>query len=567
MSRRAEAIRVVLGFACLAVLLTWPLAAHVRTRVPGDLGDPLLTAWTLAWDADRLLHGLRGVFDAPNFFPYRHTLLYSDHLLGIALFTAPLQWLSRNPVAVYNAAFLASFVFAAAAMYLLARELTGHAGAAVVAALSFACDPFRISHLAHLQWLMTGWLPLGLWAMHRYFATGRAALLWVSTACYLLQSLTASYFTYFGALPFATVFVAEAWRGRLPRRGVRDLAVAAAFVLIVMAPIAKAYYQVRADYGLRRAPGEIAEQSADVADYFSAPPLDRVWRGMGSGRGEHELFPGAVTMALATIGAVACRRRPAVRTYIALAVLAFLLSLGPAPSAWGRHLGPGPYALLLRIVPGLDGLRAPARLHVVVQLALAALAAFGAMTLADRTGRQAVAAAILGAAIVIEGAAVPIPTAPFDRFGGADRDAYAYLRGLPPGAAIELPTSVDRPDPEFTYQYMTLVHRHPVVNGHSGYLSPLLMFLGGGHSPLNDLDHVGDAVAMLRAIGVRYAVLHRAAFDDADAVAAWARALENRKQVLSVRTFGATDVVAFVPGDPVPFLDDARLQVVPASAI
>src|SRR5256714_14497982 len=102
MRKRAEIVRVVLGFAALAVAYTFPLILNLRSHLPNDLGDPLLSAWTLAWDADRIRHGLRGVWDAPNFFPYRHTLLYSDHLLGIALFTAPLEWLTRNPVLVYN---------------------------------------------------------------------------------------------------------------------------------------------------------------------------------------------------------------------------------------------------------------------------------------------------------------------------------------------------------------------------------------------------------------------------------------------------------------------------------
>src|SRR5262249_45954463 len=109
MSRRAEAVWILLGFTALALVTTYPIVLAPATRLAGDLGDPLLTAWTLAWDADRLRHALRGVWDAPNFFPYRHTLLYSDHLLGIAIFTAPLQWLTRNAVLVYNTAFIASF--------------------------------------------------------------------------------------------------------------------------------------------------------------------------------------------------------------------------------------------------------------------------------------------------------------------------------------------------------------------------------------------------------------------------------------------------------------------------
>ena len=151
MSKRAEAALVLVGFACFAVAATYPLILAPGHTIAGDLGDPLLTAWTLAWDADRIRHGLRGIWDAPIFFPYRHTLLYSDHLLGIAAFTAPIQWLTKNAVLAYNAAYVGSIVLAGGGAYVLARELTGRRDAALVAGVVCAAQPFRIAHLPHLQ--------------------------------------------------------------------------------------------------------------------------------------------------------------------------------------------------------------------------------------------------------------------------------------------------------------------------------------------------------------------------------------------------------------------------------
>src|SRR4051812_780387 len=138
MSRRAEALWVLAGFFALAIAATYPLIRSPGHTLVGGLGDPLLTAWTLAWDADRFRHGLRGIWDAPSFFPYRHTLLYSDHLLGVAVFTAPVQWLTRNPILAYNAAYIASAVLSGSGMYVLARELTGRRDAALVAGVMYA---------------------------------------------------------------------------------------------------------------------------------------------------------------------------------------------------------------------------------------------------------------------------------------------------------------------------------------------------------------------------------------------------------------------------------------------
>ena len=52
-------------------------------------------------------------------------LSFSENLLGIALFTVPIQRLTGNPVVTYNLAYLASYVLAGGGMYLLASSLTG----------------------------------------------------------------------------------------------------------------------------------------------------------------------------------------------------------------------------------------------------------------------------------------------------------------------------------------------------------------------------------------------------------------------------------------------------------
>jgi hypothetical protein len=338
----------------------------------------------------------------------------------------------------------------------------------------------------------------------------------------------------------------------------------------VLAPVALGYYEVRAQQGLRRSTDDIVKQSADVADYFSAAPRLRLWGGLGPGRGEHELFPGATAIALAAVALVMRRRSPLVLLYAAILATAVVLSLGPEVSAWGhRAAWPGPYALLLRVIPGLDGLRAPARLAVVAQVALAVLAGFGAAWSVDRLREsfRPVVLAILVGVVAAEGWAAPI-TAPLFAPAGppGDRDAYAYLAALPAGAVMELPTFAEDVDREFAYQYMTLVHGHRVVNGHSGYLTPLAAWLRGGHSPLREIDRQRDALEMLRGIGVRYVVVHRASYPDAALAQSLLHVIETESgQVVAHRTFGDTTVAALTP---LPWHEEpAGLSAVPVSAV
>ena len=46
------------GLSAVAVAATYPLIRHLTTHLPNDLGDPVLVAWILGWDADAFRHGL-----------------------------------------------------------------------------------------------------------------------------------------------------------------------------------------------------------------------------------------------------------------------------------------------------------------------------------------------------------------------------------------------------------------------------------------------------------------------------------------------------------------------------
>jgi hypothetical protein len=550
-----EGVLVVAAFACLTAAATYPLILHLGRALPADLGDPLFTSWVLGWDADRLRHGLSGFWDAPILFPSRHTLAFAEHMLGIGIFVAPVIWLTGNPILAYDIAFLLTFVLAGSGMYLLARELTGRRDAAFLAGLAFAFAPMRALHLSHLQVLAWGWMPIALWGLHRFFARRSLPALAVFAAAFTLEALSNGYFLYFLTLAAAFVVVYEFVSRPAPRadrlRAAVALAAAAAVILLFVGAVAIAYVWVRQQYGMRRPYGDWTMYGADVRSYVSVAPPVRLWSAWLNGDTfpERQLFPGLVTALLAAAALWPGRARRGVAIlYGALAVTAFVLSLGPEPAAWSHRLLPvGPYLWLARIVPGMDGLRVAARLGVIVLLALSVLAAIGAgrvLAMLPRAWRIGAVAAI-GAAIVAEGWAAPLTLAPFDAHGRpADRSAYRWLAQQPPGAALELPIMEWSIAPTLTYQYATLSHGHPIVNGYSGYGTPLQEFLGGAASPLNDLDRIGDALDLLRAVGVRYVLVHPRDYADAAVGADTAAAIRAQSSV-AVEAFRSDEVVAF----------------------
>ena len=569
-----EAALVLFAFAGLTLIATFPLVLHLGRALPGDLGDPLFTSWLLGWDADRLRHGLHAFWDAPIFFPSRNTIAFAEHLLGIAVPIAPIIWLTGNPILAYDVAFLLTYVIAGAGMYLLAVELTGRRDAAFLAGLMFAFSPLRALHVSHLQVLAWGWMPIALWGLHGFLAplTGSADTLKgsaytrrsifsleVFVAAFTTQAFSNSYFLYYLAIAAAFVVVYEltarpaSTADRL--RALGALAVASAIILMCVGAVAWAYVSVRRQYGFRRPYDDWTMFSANVRSYVSAPATVRLWATWlhGDEFPERQLFPGLVTLiaSAAALWPGPGRRRTAI-LYGALAATAILLSLGPEPAAWSyRVLPSGPYLWLARMVPGMDGMRVPARLGVVVLMALSVLAALGLARVLARLRPHAriVTVVLVGAVVFAEGWAVPLRMAPVDARGRpGDRGAYRWLAQQPQGAAIELPILEWAIAPTLTYQYATLSHGHPIVNGYSGYGSPLQEFLGGAASPLNDLDRVEDALDLLRAVGVRYVLVHPGDYADPNVGADTAAAIRAHPRLAS-EEFRSDAVVAFRLGD------------------
>src|SRR5262249_8751468 len=77
-----ELLCVVAAGVALAVITSWPLVLHLPSRIAPDLGDPVRTAWQVAWVGHGILHDPLHLFDANAFYPHPLSLAFSDSLLG-----------------------------------------------------------------------------------------------------------------------------------------------------------------------------------------------------------------------------------------------------------------------------------------------------------------------------------------------------------------------------------------------------------------------------------------------------------------------------------------------------
>jgi hypothetical protein len=308
-----ESALIGVVLTALAVALTWPAAAYLSLAV-SDPGDPILTTWILAWDVHALTTAPLRLFDANMFHPHRWTLAYTEHLLGLVPLAGAARLAGAGPLLAHNLVWLATFPLTGLTMFWLVRHLTGHAGAAAVAAVVYAFSHFRFGQLGHVQVLSHQWLPLMLLGLHRAAQGARWRHVWLAAGAFTLQALSSGYQAFIAALAamvFGAWLAMPATRPPLARLVARG-ALAAALVALLLLPFLLPYRAVRSEAGLVRSPEEAAQYAARPASYLALPAPNR-WLGDATARFRRDggaLFPGLVALALALGGGVLAWGRP-----------------------------------------------------------------------------------------------------------------------------------------------------------------------------------------------------------------------------------------------------------------
>ena len=289
-------------YLSVALVFTWPLALGLTRDIPWDLGDSLLNAWILAWDADRLLRFLGGDVDAIRnfwnaniFYPEPLTLAYSEHLFAQAVQILPVYALTGNIILSYNLLFLSTFVLSGLGMFFFVREITGSQRAALVAGLIYAFAPYRVPQFSHLQVLSAQWMPFVLYGLRRYFDTQRLRPLVGAGAALIAQNLSNGYFLLFFA-PFVLAYALLEIAARKRWADMRMWAALSTTAIVVTAvtlPFLLPYLELRRLGFGPRVLNEVRAFSADVFSYWTSPHESHVWGNIVRAypKPEGDLFP------------------------------------------------------------------------------------------------------------------------------------------------------------------------------------------------------------------------------------------------------------------------------------
>jgi hypothetical protein len=559
-------LAILFGVA-LAVLTSWPLALHMSSRIAPDLGDPVRTAWQIAWVGHAMLHHPLSLFDANAFYPHPLSLAFSDSLLGYG----PTAFLGSGTVAAlvrYNLLFLWAWSLCFVGAWLLARELgLGRLGAAA-AGIAFAYAPYRVAEAGHLHVISSGGIPLALFLLLRGYrrrARGLVLAGWLVSAwqvslgftlgmqyCYLLAVLAAlvAWRWWRRGSPFpragsaAAAGTASARAQTAPARGlVVVTCVGVAALALVAGYQARPYLRVASDYPTaRRSVAIVKRYSSGPAALLSASTENRVWgaitaplrRHVGS-KNEDVLFPGLTILVLVIFGlgfppaprgsrdrprdppATPALPAPPYSRRLRLGLLAgaavcAILALGMGLTRAGY-----PYRLLYDYAPGWDGVRVPGRIFMLATLALALLAGAGAQRLVEwvrawdqrRSGRGVATAGSIaarrrrGLLPALVGGALLVCL-----LGeGAGRLGHPVVP-QPARAEIGLPGPLlDLPTDEASdrvWQYFSTDGFPRIANGTSTFEIPAQDDLRGGMQGFPDRA----SVEKLRWYGIRTVVLH-----------------------------------------------------------
>ena len=536
-ARRRRGLAVVLFFLALTLVFSWPLPARMTTHLLARDPDIDLLMWALGWNAHAFLHQPFALFDANIFYPAKYALAYSENMIGSAVLTAPLIWLTGDLLLTMNVVQLSSVLLSALGAYLLGRRLGLGVPAALLTGIVFGFAPARFFRMPQAHLTTIQWLPFCLAYLHTYFGPGgRARDLRLAVFFFTAQALTSGHGAVFLTVAVLLYLGYRLGRGERPdiRRRIGDLGIPGALLLLPSVLIIGPYRAARLEApSLARG---LDDFGSSVSSYLSTPAHVHQWLlslmpdWIRTVPPDAHLFPGVLPIVLALVAvaaAILSRGGPAIHTrassarpdqpiviYGAIAVVSAWFTLGPPLGLWRWTYW----------MPVFNFLRVPSRFVLLEMLALAVLSGFGYQWLVRHAtpARQRQAAAAIGLLLLVEFAPLPMGTVPYSVEPPAvDR----WLASQPtPFVVAEIPLPMTsmagtRARRDARFMLHSTAHWQKTIHGYSGAeppgyaeLSLAMMFFPDERS----LEAMAD-------MGVTHVVVHPDLYPDDERDAAMAR--------------------------------------------
>jgi hypothetical protein len=466
-----------------------------------DIGDSVLNAWILAWDAHALLNPGVFIWDAPIFFPAKGALAFSENLIGNLWITLPVQLLTDNYVLAANMLAVFSFVLGSYFVFLLVKELTGSSWGGLAAGLIFSFNPYRWGQLVHLQLMPFFWAPLALLFANRFLNTKNFRDFWAA--------LLFTWFQYYASVYLGTmlltllislflVHLVLELRGRERLHYFRDRNVLKHFFTgalassLVLLPIGIPYLKVALKWDFFRTINENVYYSADILGFLFPSHVysnynwlkDVVYEYIKTDRGESAVFIGFLPYFLAALAVwflqkkydyFSSDQKKIIVRYAAVSTLMALIMLGPFLFIPGIDSKlPMPFFFVYKFIPGGSAMRVPARFAFPYLLTLSVLCGFGISLIIKILKERSIALKSGAVAFLI---IFLLFEYQINGIGSGDLklkddypEVYRYIQKYPQkGPVLELP--INRIS-KFMYLHYQVGDWRPRIGGFSGWEPP-----------------------------------------------------------------------------------------------
>ncbi len=387
-----EKFKVIIFFAILSILLTWPTAWHFFSSVPSS-GSDTMQVIGVAGDKANLLSD-KGIFAGT-------TELIKKSEFNITAVYAIFQ-LIFGRVAGYNLLFFVSFILSGFGAYLLAFYFTKNKPASLIAGIIFAFSPFHIhnSLSTNVGTMHQEWLPFFALYLFKFFEDLRLKdfsaaglfLLMIAFTEHQLLAFTAIFILFF--LLYKVISQPQIYlRLKLwlyVGASVLVLSVLFFFMFRSLFSIAGSSHNYL-DAGLKSA----VKYSNDSLSIFVTPPFHSFWPKAFQGlrvqferksSSNFSVFAGYTVLLLSLFGIAfskwAKKRKLATKGiffWLAVAIGFYVLSFGPYLHYKGLLDPPVkmPYYLIYQYLPFYKNIRTVGRLFVYSMLGFSLLAAWG----------------------------------------------------------------------------------------------------------------------------------------------------------------------------------------------
>lgn len=291
---------VLLLFLLLTFIHLLPLSLHPTNSVT-HTGDPLLNTWIISHVHHQLFSHPLKLFQANIFYPYSQTLAYSETLFPQSLISAPIQYLTKNPILAYNFVFYLAYLLNGFSMFLLVRHLTKNHVIGIACGVMFAFNTFNFDHITHLQLLHSWPIPLTFLYLHKFFEDKRLKNSVLFSVFFVVQVMCCIYYGLFFLsililiLPLFLLTYRKKINFTVFCKLAIPLGLAGVFLFIFSIP----YQSLFKIFGFQRD----LNVGADLANYLAVNPNNVFLSKSMAPLGRHEYFlsPGIVALVLATV--------------------------------------------------------------------------------------------------------------------------------------------------------------------------------------------------------------------------------------------------------------------------